>query len=73
MRHKTHQFIGQYEFVRKGDPPVVGITKLGNGVTIEQLKRPRREVPLGSMDKDTNVLAGTPPSESVSTSTSPEA
>jgi hypothetical protein len=36
---------GQYEFVRKGDPAVVGITKL-DGVTMEQLKRPRRDIPL---------------------------
>ncbi|EON68020.1 hypothetical protein W97_07167 [Coniosporium apollinis CBS 100218] len=36
---------GLYEFVKKGDPPVMGITKLGNGVTEESLKRPRRELP----------------------------
>ncbi|KAH8687743.1 ribosomal protein L10e/L16 [Tricladium varicosporioides] len=36
---------GQYEFVKKGDAPVVGITKL-DGVTMEELKRPRRKVPL---------------------------
>ncbi|KAI5370509.1 putative ribosomal protein L16 [Septoria linicola] len=36
---------GQYEFVRKGDPPVMGITKLGEGVTADMLRRPRREVP----------------------------
>ncbi|VUC32057.1 unnamed protein product [Clonostachys rosea] len=34
---------GQWEFVKKGDPPVVGITKL-DGVTLEELKRPRRVV-----------------------------
>lgn len=34
-----------YEFVKKGDPAVVGITKL-DGVTLEELKRPRRLVPL---------------------------
>ncbi|KAK2802658.1 hypothetical protein FQN50_007266 [Emmonsiellopsis sp. PD_5] len=39
---------GQYEFVKKGDPPVVGLTKLKDGVTLESLKRARREVPLGS-------------------------
>jgi len=39
---------GQYEFVKKGDPPVVGITKL-DGITIEELKRPRRKIPLGSI------------------------
>ncbi|TQS38641.1 hypothetical protein Golomagni_00851 [Golovinomyces magnicellulatus] len=36
---------GKYEFVKKGDPPVVGITAL-NGVSLEELKRPRRKVPL---------------------------
>ncbi|KAK6825230.1 mitochondrial 54S ribosomal protein YmL47 [Apiospora arundinis] len=34
---------GQWEFVKKGEPPVVGITKL-DGVTLEELKRPRRKV-----------------------------
>lgn len=36
---------GQYEFVKRGDPPVVGITKL-EGVSLEELKRPRRKIPL---------------------------
>jgi hypothetical protein len=35
-----------YEFVKKGDPPVMGITKLGNGVTEESLKRARKEIPM---------------------------
>jgi hypothetical protein len=35
-----------YEFVKKGDPAVVGITKL-DGITMAELKRPRRAVPLG--------------------------
>jgi len=39
---------GQYEFVKKGDPAVVGITKL-DGVTMEELKRPRRTIPLDAM------------------------
>ncbi|KAK0386530.1 hypothetical protein NLU13_6365 [Sarocladium strictum] len=34
---------GQWEFVKKGDAPVVGITKL-DGVTLEELKRPRRQI-----------------------------
>ncbi|KAL7805872.1 ribosomal protein L16p/L10e [Trichoderma gracile] len=34
---------GQWEFVKKGDPPVVGITKL-DGVTLEDLKRPRKHL-----------------------------
>ncbi|KAH7075451.1 50S ribosomal protein L16 [Paraphoma chrysanthemicola] len=38
---------GLYEFVRRGDPPVMGVTKVGlNGVTEEDLKRPRRKLPL---------------------------
>jgi hypothetical protein len=37
-----------YEFVKKGDPPVVGITKL-DGITMEELKRPRRKIPLGAI------------------------
>lgn len=39
---------GLWEFVKKGDPPVVGLTKLGNGVTLESLKRPRRSPALGT-------------------------
>lgn len=34
---------GQWEFVKKGEAPVVGITKL-DGVTLEELKRPRRVI-----------------------------
>lgn len=38
---------GLYEFVKKGDAPVMGITKVGlNGITEEDLKRPRRKEPL---------------------------
>jgi hypothetical protein len=33
---------GLWEFCKKGDAPVMGITKLGNGVTTESLLRPRR-------------------------------
>jgi len=42
----THMFAGLYEFVKKGDPPVMGITKLGNGVTVESLMRPRKTLPV---------------------------
>jgi ribosomal protein L16 len=35
---------GLYEFVRRGDPPIVGITKLKDGVTLESLKEARRPV-----------------------------
>ncbi|KAI9697238.1 MAG: mitochondrial ribosomal large subunit component [Candelina mexicana] len=37
---------GLYEFVKRGDPPVMGITKLGEGVTAEELRRPRMKLPL---------------------------
>ncbi|KAK0613600.1 ribosomal protein L10e/L16 [Immersiella caudata] len=36
---------GQWEFVKKGDPPVIGITKMTNGLTLEDLKRPRKKLP----------------------------
>lgn len=35
---------GQYEFVRRGDPPVVGITKLKDGITLQTLKEARRPI-----------------------------
>lgn len=56
--------------MKKGDPPVVGITKLGNGVTMEQLKRPRRAVPLGSIEAGSTATTA---SETVSSSMSPDA
>ncbi|KAI0407121.1 ribosomal protein L16p/L10e [Xylaria palmicola] len=43
FRLAGHKLPGQWEFVKKGEPPVVGITKL-DGVTLEELKRPRRKV-----------------------------
>ncbi|KAH7392544.1 50S ribosomal protein L16 [Pyrenochaeta sp. MPI-SDFR-AT-0127] len=36
---------GLYEFVKKGDAPVMGLTKL-NGITEEELKRPRKKLPI---------------------------
>jgi len=46
FRLAANKLPGMYEFVKKGDPPVMGITKLGNGVTVEDLRRPRRKLPL---------------------------
>ena len=43
MRLAGNKLPGLYEFVRKGDPPVMGITKLGGGLTEEFLRRPGRE------------------------------
>ncbi|OAA76718.1 60S ribosomal protein L16 [Akanthomyces lecanii RCEF 1005] len=48
---------GQWEFVKRGEAPVVGITKL-DGVTLEELKRPRRQLPLVQIIEE----AGTAPS-----------
>ncbi|KMP05405.1 50S ribosomal protein L16 [Coccidioides immitis H538.4] len=44
FRLAAHKLPGLYEFVKKGEPAVVGITKLSNGVTLESLKRARREI-----------------------------
>jgi len=48
FRLAGHKLPGLWEFVKKGEPPVVGVTKLGNGVTLESLKRPRRAIPLNA-------------------------
>ncbi|KAI1403697.1 ribosomal protein L16 [Hypoxylon fuscum] len=40
---------GQWEFVKKGEPPIVGITKL-DGITLEDLKRPRRKIAAESLE-----------------------
>lgn len=40
-----HQAAGLYELVRKGDPPVMGITKVAEGVTLEDMQRPRVKLP----------------------------
>ncbi|KAM0353643.1 hypothetical protein ACHAPU_001656 [Fusarium lateritium] len=52
---------GQWEFVMKGDAPIVGITKL-DGVTLEELKRPRRHIApvemLNASSTTTETLVG---------------
>ena len=35
---------GLYEFVKKGDPPVMGLTKMEAGVTLDDLRRPRMKL-----------------------------
>ncbi|KAI9682645.1 MAG: mitochondrial ribosomal large subunit component [Trizodia sp. TS-e1964] len=45
FRLAANKLPGLYECIKKGDPGVVGITKL-DGVTLEELKRPRRYPPL---------------------------
>ncbi|KAL7937427.1 ribosomal protein L16 [Trichoderma chlorosporum] len=51
---------GQWEFVKKGDAPVVGITKL-DGITLEDLKRPRRQLaPEELIEVSTSTTAAEP-------------
>lgn len=50
FRLAANKMPGMYEFVRRGDPAVMGITKLGadgivGGVTREDLMRPRTKLP----------------------------
>ncbi|KAK7553359.1 50S ribosomal protein L16 [Phyllosticta citricarpa] len=58
FRMAGNKLPGQYEFVRKGDPAVMGITKLGNGVTKEDLMRPRKKLPL---EQTADRLPASPP------------
>lgn len=37
---------GLYEFVKKGDPPVMGITKVEAGTTLEEMQKPRLKLPM---------------------------
>jgi hypothetical protein len=52
---------GQYEFIKKGEPAVVGITKL-DGVTLEDLKRPRKQFSTVEAPNVTPAVATTPSS-----------
>jgi hypothetical protein len=45
--------------VKKGDPPVMGITKVGmNGITEAELKRPRKKI---GIEETTTRLPSTTP------------
>lgn len=37
---------GLYEFVKKGDPPVMGLTKMEAGITLDEMKRPKVKLPV---------------------------
>jgi hypothetical protein len=55
--------IGLWEFVKKGDAPKMGITKVGvNGVTAEDLRRPRKKLPLEPLVDTASRLSSTSPS-----------
>ncbi|KAL7795198.1 ribosomal protein L16 [Trichoderma ceciliae] len=58
---------GQWEFVKKGDAPVVGITKL-DGVTLEDLKKPRKQI---APQQLLEASSSTTTAEAGSTSASP--
>jgi ribosomal protein L16 len=67
MRLAGNKLPGLYEFVRKGDPPVMGITKVGEGYASEEfLRRPRRDesgvtVEAPSLEHTANRLPATTP------------
>jgi len=58
FRLAGHKLPGLWEFVKKGEPPIVGLTKLEPGVTLESLKMARREGRVGE-GKRTSII---PPS-----------
>ena len=57
MRLAANKMPGLYEFVKRGDPPVMGVTKLSPGVTAGDLKRPRKKI---GGEHTTHRLSGTP-------------
>lgn len=63
MRLAGNKLPGLYEFVRKGDPPVMGITKVGGtaGVSEEMLRRPRlgNGAPPNNIESTARRLPGT--------------
>jgi len=56
FRLAGHKLPGLYEFVRKGDAPMVGITKLVNGITLQSLKDAKREIEPKDRDPQTRIL-----------------
>ncbi|EJT72054.1 54S ribosomal protein L16 [Gaeumannomyces tritici R3-111a-1] len=52
---------GQYEFVTKNDVAVVGITKL-DGVTLEDLKNPRKVLPIPEVPPQSPTVTASAPS-----------
>ncbi|KAK5175678.1 39S ribosomal protein L16, mitochondrial [Saxophila tyrrhenica] len=62
MRLAGNKLPGLYEFVRKGDPPVMGITKVGLvGNSEEFLRRPRVPVEAPSLPHTAQRIPGTTP------------
>ncbi|KAI9708658.1 MAG: mitochondrial ribosomal large subunit component [Bogoriella megaspora] len=64
FRLAANKMPGLYEFVKKGDPPVMGITKLGNGLTEAMLRRPRQSLTAPSLPQTAaRIPSTTPPSQ----------
>lgn len=61
---------GQWEFVKRGEAPVVGITKL-DGVTLEDLKRPRRQIAPPELLEKSSPTSVTEPGSKSEASRSP--
>ncbi|KAL2260361.1 hypothetical protein VTK26DRAFT_5648 [Humicola hyalothermophila] len=51
---------GQWEFVKKGDPPVVGITKL-DGITLDDLKQPWKKLRAAQASTTPTTTSSAPP------------
>jgi hypothetical protein len=47
----TITITGNWEFITKDAAPIMGTTKMENGVTAQELKRPRRTEPLHPLHK----------------------
>ncbi|KAK3684212.1 ribosomal protein L10e/L16 [Podospora appendiculata] len=67
FRLAGHKLPGQWELVKRGEPPVVGITKLVNGLTLEDLKRPRKALPAPVVPSESEL----PTSATTPSSTAP--
>jgi len=69
FRLAGHKLPGIWEFARKGDAPMVGITKLSNEITLQSLKDARREIEPKGPDSQSIIptLTDSPPA-TVSTS-----
>ncbi|KAK5704997.1 39S ribosomal protein L16, mitochondrial [Elasticomyces elasticus] len=63
MRVAGNKLPGVYEFVRKGDPPMMGITKVGDAATEAMLRRPRldKSVPAPNLEGTAMRMPATSP------------
>ncbi|PNS16710.1 54S ribosomal protein L16, mitochondrial [Sphaceloma murrayae] len=48
---------GQYEFVKKGDPPVMGIAKVTSPMVEQELRNPRQPLPKPNLENTANRLS----------------